>query len=33
MGSIDGVVQVDFIQTAEALDQFNNGYSGPGHCP
>lgn len=32
MDQIKGAVRQDFIQTAEVLDQYNNGYIGLGHC-
>jgi len=32
MGAIVGDVRKDFIDTAEILDNYNNGYIGPGHC-
>ncbi len=32
MDKIKGAVRTDFINTAAVLDQYNNGYIGPGHC-
>jgi hypothetical protein len=32
MSDISGGVSKDFISTASTLDQYNNGYIGPGHC-
>lgn len=32
MSQIKGAVRNDFIATAQTLDQYNNGYIGPGHC-
>lgn len=32
MSQIKGAVRADFIATASILDQYNNGYIGPGHC-
>ncbi|MDZ7296292.1 MAG: hypothetical protein ONB14_12835 [candidate division KSB1 bacterium] len=32
MSRIRGAVRTDFINTASVLDQYNNGYIGPGHC-
>ncbi|MBI4811705.1 MAG: hypothetical protein HY800_09760 [Ignavibacteriales bacterium] len=33
MSAITGEVRREFIETAEILDQYNNGLIGPGHCP
>jgi hypothetical protein len=32
MDNIKGAVRKDFINTADILDKYNNGYIGPGHC-